>query len=111
PRSSSRRRRTLPAQLTPPALAPVNPARHYPAYHAASPTAGSVLTPHRLMTLYTSEIVADRRQDVAAFLKVVAVDSAQQLTLETSASIDSMAAGDLTAAQLHRLGYDALQAG
>ena len=104
-------RLTLPAEVIARAPVPVKLVRDYAAYHADYTIAGSVLTAERLMTLYTSEIVADRRQDVAAFLKVVAVDSAQQLTLETSASIDSMAAGDLTAAQLHRLGYDALQAG
>jgi len=104
-------RLTLPANVTARAPVPVRLARDYAGYRADYTVAGTVLTAERLMTVHMSDMAADRRQDVAAFLKVVATDEAQQLSLETSAPITSTAAPGLTAAQLHRSGYDALQAG
>ena len=104
-------RLTLPAEVTARAPVPVKLARDYAGYRADYAVAGTVLTAERVMTVHMSEMPADRRQDVTAFLKVVTTDAAQQLSLETSSSITSTAAPGLTAAQLHRSGYDALQAG
>jgi tetratricopeptide (TPR) repeat protein/transglutaminase-like putative cysteine protease len=105
-------RMTLPADVTARAPLPVKQTRDYGAYRGDYAVKGNVLTAERVMTVLISEVPAERRQDVAAFLKVVASDAAQKLSLETSSAISpSTTAPDLTAAQLNRRGYDALQAG
>ena len=65
-------RLALPADVSARAPVPVKLARDYAGYRADYSVAGTVLTAERLMTVQISEVPADRRQDVAAFLKVVA---------------------------------------
>lgn len=101
----------LPADVTARAPVPVRLGRDYADYRADYTVAGATLTAERVMTVRLSEVPAERRQDVASFLKVVATDSAQRLALETTAAITTTPAPDLTAAQLNRSGYEALQAG
>jgi tetratricopeptide (TPR) repeat protein len=104
-------RLTLPADVTARAPVPVKLTRDYALYRADYSMAGAVLTAEKLLTVQMSEVPADRRQDVAAFLKVVATDATQQLSLETASPIAATATPGLTGAQLHRSGYEALQAG
>ena len=102
---------TVPADVTARPPIAVKLARDYADYRADYTVAGTILSANRLMSIHISEVPAERRQDVASFLKVVETDSAQRLSLETSAPITTTPAPDLTAAQLNQSGYDALQAG
>jgi len=101
----------LPAEVTARAPVPVKLARDYAVYRADYAVAGTVLTAEKLLTVQLSEVPADRRQDIAAFFKVVATDATQKLSLETASPIAATATQTLTAVQLHRSGYEALQAG
>lgn len=103
----------VPSDVTIRGPVPVKLAREYAEYRADYAAAGAVFTAERLMTVRMSELPFDRRQDVAAFLKVVSSDGAQRLALEGSAAMTASSAPspELTAAQLNRSGYEALQAG
>jgi tetratricopeptide (TPR) repeat protein len=102
---------TVPPDVTARAPIAVKLARDYADYRADYTVDGTILSANRFMSVHLSEVPAERRQDVMSFLKVVETDSAQRLALETSAAIATTPAPDLTAAQLNRSGYDALQAG
>ena len=103
---------TIPADVTARLPVSIKLARDYADYRADYAVAGTILSADRVVSVHLSEVPAERRQDVLAFLKVVETDSAQRLSLETSAPITTTTpAPDLTAAQLNRRGYDALQTG
>lgn len=106
-----RLRLTLPADVTPRVPVSVTLTRDYAAYRSAYAIAGRTVTAERVTNVQLSEIPADRRQDYLAFEKVMTTDAAQRLTLETASALSSEAPAGLTAAQLHRSEYDALQAG
>jgi tetratricopeptide (TPR) repeat protein len=102
---------TLPADVTARLPLSVKLTRDYAEYRADYTVAGTVLSATRVASVHIAEVPANRRQDVLAFLKVMETDSAQRLSLETSAPITTTtSAPDLTVAQLNRRGYDALQA-
>ena len=86
--------------------------RDYADYRASYTISGSTLTAERVVSVRKSELPADRSQDYAAFVRVVDADAKQTLLLETSAPIAAAPlASDLKAAELHRQGYAALEAG
>ena len=65
----------------------------------------------RLATIRVAELPSDRKQDYAAFARVVTADARQLLALEIGKPIASSALGDLKADELNRSGFAALQAG
>jgi Tetratricopeptide repeat len=102
----------LPADVTVRAPLPVAISRDYADYRASYTISGSTLTAERVVSVRKSELPADRSQDYAAFVRVVDADAKQTLLLETSAPIAAAPlASDLKAAELHRQGYAALEAG
>ena len=64
-----------------------------------------------MATVRVAELPADRKQDYAAFTRVVTADARQVLALEIAKPIASSAVGDLKADELNRSGFAALQAG
>ena len=102
----------LPADVTVRAPLPVAISRDYADYRAWSTISGSTLTAERVVSVRKSELPADRSQDYAAFVRVVDADAKQTLLLKTSTPIAAAPlASDLKAAELHRQGYAALEAG
>jgi tetratricopeptide (TPR) repeat protein/transglutaminase-like putative cysteine protease len=102
----------LPADVTVRAPVPVAISRDYADYRATYSVEGSTLSAERVVSIRKSELPIDRSQDYAAFVRVVRADAKQALALETSAPIAAApVASNLSAAELNRQGYDALQAG
>lgn len=102
----------LPADVTVRAPLPVAISRDYAAYRATYSVSGSTLSADRVVSIRKSEVPPDRGQDYAAFARVAGADANQTLALETSAPIAAAApAADLNAAELHRRGHQALEAG
>jgi len=104
-------RLALPADVTARPPVPVMITRDYAAYRTTYAVNGTTVTAERLTSIHQSELPATRRQDVAAFLNVVAADVSQSLRLETKSSILSTASPTLTVAELGRRAYEAGQAG
>jgi tetratricopeptide (TPR) repeat protein len=104
-------RLALPADVSARPPVPVTFARDYAAYRTTYAVNGTMMTAERLTSIQLSEIPGARRQDYAAFLKVVTTDVGQPLALETSSSMPSAASPSLTAAELDRSGYEAMKAG
>ena len=102
----------LPSDVTVRVPVPVAISRDYADYRATYTLDGSTLSAERVVSIRKSELPMDRSQDYAAFVRVVRADAKQTLALETSAPIAAApAASNLSAAELNRQGYDALQAG
>ena len=90
---------------------PVTVSRDYAEYRATYFLTGSTFVAERLATIRVAELPADRKQDYAAFTRVVTADARQVLALEIAKPIASSAVGDLKADELNRSGFAALQAG
>ena len=104
-------RLVLPEDVTARKPVSVTLARDYATFRADYSLADRTLTAERVTSVRLSEIPADRRQDYTAFEKLMATDAEQLLTLESASAVTSAAPMELTAAQLNKSGYDALQAG
>jgi transglutaminase-like putative cysteine protease len=90
---------------------PVTIARDFAVYRSAYAVDGTMVTAERLTTIQLSEVPAAHWQDFVAFRNVAATDVGQRLALETPSAIRSTAPSSLTAAELLRSAYQALQAG
>jgi tetratricopeptide (TPR) repeat protein len=100
----------LPPDVTARAPLPVSISRDYAEYRAAYDSAGSVVAAERLMTVRLSELPAARRQDYAAFARVLSADYKQTLALETTA-VPSAVSRDAGSDDLARQAAEALKAG
>jgi tetratricopeptide (TPR) repeat protein len=60
--------------------------------------------------MHKSELPANRRQDYAAFVRVVAADARQSLALETTAPVTAAATAGLKATEVNKSANDALEA-
>ena len=101
----------LPAGATARPPLPVTVARDYAEYRATYAMTGSVLTAERVATIRQSELPAARREDYAAFIRVISADARQSFTVQAAANASPSAVEDLKASELNRRGYEALQAG
>ncbi len=101
----------LPAAAKARAPLPVTVTRDYGEYRGAYSLAGNVFSAERVLVLRRSELTADRREDFAAFSRVVAADSRQGLALEATDAMLAAPASELKASDLNRSARDALQAG
>lgn len=108
-------RLALPAGVSARAPLPVSLSRDYGAYTTTYSLEGNRLLARRLFTVTMSELPAARRQDYAAFARVVARDKKQLVALEATGpaapAVGGLAGDGLKAGDLGRKGYDALQAG
>jgi tetratricopeptide (TPR) repeat protein/transglutaminase-like putative cysteine protease len=109
--ASYRLRLRLPATVTIQSPVPVTVARDYAEYRSVYSITGSTFSAERLATVRRSELPSDRRQDYAAFVRVVSADARQTLALHNTAPIASNASATSKVSELNRSGYDALQAG
>jgi Flp pilus assembly protein TadD len=101
----------LPSGVTARAPVPVEISRDYGLYRSTYSVAGATVSAERVITVRQSELPAERSQDYAAFVRVVRADAKQTLALETNGPVVAAAvAPDVSAAELNRQGYDALQA-
>lgn len=101
----------LPPGVTVRTPLPVSITRDYAEYRAAYTVEGSTFSAERALLLRQSELPAARKDDYAAFMRVVAADGRQQLAFTSRASTAAIATADLNAAELSRNGYAALDAG
>lgn len=102
----------LPTGVTVRPPLPVAISRDYAEYRATYSIAGSVLSADRVVSIRQSELPAERRQDYAAFARVVAADARQSLALETSTPIaSSSVSDDLEVGDLTQQAYEAHKAG
>lgn len=88
----------------------VSIARDYGTYRADYRAAAGVFTADRLLSVTASTLAADRRDDYAAFRRVVNRDLQQKLSIE-SAHADAGASDTRSAADLNKNGRDAIDAG
>jgi tetratricopeptide (TPR) repeat protein len=104
-------RLALPPGVTVRTPLPVMVTRDYADYRTAYTATGSSLSAARNVTMHKSELPADRRQDYAAFVRVVAADARQSLALETTAPVTAAASAGLKVTEVNKSAYDALEAG
>jgi tetratricopeptide (TPR) repeat protein len=101
----------LPSAVRPHVPVPVTVARDYAGYRASYALTGQTFTAERRLDLRESELPADRRQDYAAFGRVVSSDTDQELSIESGTLANAAAPTDLKADDLGKSGYDAVQEG
>ena len=102
----------LPSASRPRLPLPVTVTRDYADYRGAYSLNGTTFTAERVLRQKESELPSTRRQDYLAFSRVVATDSRQRLSIESTAPAASETVpAELKARELNQSGYDALQQG
>ena len=101
----------LPATVTAHVPVPVSIARDYADYRADYRVQANVFTADRSLTIRSGELGADRRDDYAAFRRVVERDFKQLLGLEGAALSTAGVSTELKVDELEDAGEEALDAG
>jgi tetratricopeptide (TPR) repeat protein len=101
----------VPAAVKVRAGIPVDVVRDYGDYHAAYSVKPGVVTVQRALSVSARELPESRRGDYAAFLRVLASDLRQQVTIDGTALAPVAVSPDAEAKSLSRSAYDALQQG
>jgi len=101
----------LPATVTAHAPVPVSIARDYADYRSDYRVQANVFTAERSFTIRDTELPADRRNDYAAFRRVVERDVKQALGLEGTVPSTVGVATELKVDELEDAGEEALDAG
>jgi Flp pilus assembly protein TadD len=101
----------LPEGSRPRLPVPVTVIRDYGDYRGTYSLTGKTFVAERVLRQRESELPAARRQDFAAFSRVVGSDARQLLSIESGTLTATAPPADLKVRELNQSGYDAIQAG